>query len=379
MVFAYTRFMSAAHAPDTESTATSSAALRRQKRIKSVLPVKIWGLDADGQALSQPAHTLDVTPHGARIGGVTRRFKDNDIIGIARGAMKTRCRVAWTTLNEKTNLWEIGVELLEPEKNLWAVALPAAEADNVRNPQRRSPPSSSIDTRLGSALSVHESSERASAASSPEFEIEVIPPSEDGNAATSMAASAEINPDAAPVDSSIEDKPQLRGASPCFDIAGEIDRSAAVPAQFQDSQLSAGHTDTQVVRLNEAVACDFGDIKDVIARELSDIRKMVESRLTALESSFQRQTESLAAQLQAERSERIEMNNNVTNTLRDSSGLLSQQMAELQSKTAGEHEMLRDNLGEIWVQLQEDMEGLREEFNALMDKKVEPPAVKTVN
>ena len=42
---------------------------RRQKRIKMVLPVRISGKDSANKPINELAHTLDITPNGARLGG----------------------------------------------------------------------------------------------------------------------------------------------------------------------------------------------------------------------------------------------------------------------------------------------------------------------
>ncbi len=379
-------FMAAFEASDAESAANlNSIAGRRQKRIKSVLPVKIWGLDADGQALNQPAHTLDVTPHGARIGGVTRRLKTNDVIGIARGATKTRCRVAWIVQNQKTRLWEIGIELLEPEKNLWNVNLPPAEADTIKNPVRKTTELPPQDAAASTSITSAPEAQEPAAGVVPPAEFAVVEVRADSEAAGDHAgdASAPGNRDAESPGTGVEEQPQPKAAHPCFDVAGEIPVEAQHTVAIHKSPAASGETaggyNIGLTELSEIIAREFTNVRETLTRELSDMRAMVEMRLSALEISFQRHTDSVTAQMQAERSERIEANNKVTAALRDTSESLGQQIAELEDKTTSEDEMVRDNLGEIWVQLQDDMQCMREEFTALMDKQVDAPPVETVN
>jgi len=114
---------------------------RRQERIRSVLPLKIWGQDATGKPFNQPAFTMDVTPNGARIGGVKQELKVGDVIQVARGATKTKCRVTWTA-KHANGLNEVGIELLEPQKNIWAVALPKAQPDQFTGKRNGTEPAS---------------------------------------------------------------------------------------------------------------------------------------------------------------------------------------------------------------------------------------------
>src|SRR5437870_10611377 len=56
----------------------TSIGKRRHKRIKMVLPVKVSGRDAANNLISELAHTLDITPDGARLGAVRHPLKAGD-------------------------------------------------------------------------------------------------------------------------------------------------------------------------------------------------------------------------------------------------------------------------------------------------------------
>ena len=43
---------------------------RRHRRIKMVLPVRISGKDSANKPINELAHTLDITPNGARLGAI---------------------------------------------------------------------------------------------------------------------------------------------------------------------------------------------------------------------------------------------------------------------------------------------------------------------
>jgi hypothetical protein len=123
----------------TVNSDQNSNPLRKQKRLKSVLPLKIYGLDVAGNAFFQTAYTLDITPLGARIAGVEPLLNVADIIGIARGNYKARYRVAWVSEKMADGKYQVGVELQEQGKNVWGHELPV-EADQVtagKGPERR--------------------------------------------------------------------------------------------------------------------------------------------------------------------------------------------------------------------------------------------------
>lgn len=102
---------------------------RRQKRVKAVLPVRLWGTDADGKPFVCMAHTLDVSRSGARLGGLTQMPKVGETIGLQYRTARLQYRVAWATPAQDKREALIGVECLQPEKDLWGLRLPTNEND----------------------------------------------------------------------------------------------------------------------------------------------------------------------------------------------------------------------------------------------------------
>ena len=85
---------------------------RRSKRIKSVVPVRLW---IAGSKDSHLAHTLDVSEHGVRLGGFRGEVKIGDKIEIEYHYKKGQFRVAWITAREGSSEKQIGAECMEPE------------------------------------------------------------------------------------------------------------------------------------------------------------------------------------------------------------------------------------------------------------------------
>ncbi len=48
---------------------------RREQRIRMVLPLRVSPRDASDAQFEELAHTLDVTPHGARLGAIRHQLK----------------------------------------------------------------------------------------------------------------------------------------------------------------------------------------------------------------------------------------------------------------------------------------------------------------
>lgn len=97
---------------------------RGKQRIKMVLPVKLWGQDAKGKPFFQLAHTLDINRGGARLGGLQSLVNFDDTIEVQYRHKKARFRVAWVGRPGTPKANQIGIQYLEPEKDIWALELP---------------------------------------------------------------------------------------------------------------------------------------------------------------------------------------------------------------------------------------------------------------
>ncbi len=110
---------------------------RSRKRVKTVLPIRVWGTDAAGKPFVSLAHTLDVTPTGARIGSFSVKVSPGDRIGITRGMQKAHFRVVWVGTPGSPSEEQIGVELLDADKDIWGIRLPEAEPDDYGAAENR--------------------------------------------------------------------------------------------------------------------------------------------------------------------------------------------------------------------------------------------------
>lgn len=99
---------------------------RRQKRIKMVLPVKIWGRDNVDQPVSELVHTLDITPSGARLGAVHGAWKIGDRLTLQYRQRKIQFKVVWVKALEGAREYQVGLETLSSGEN-WGLDLPETD------------------------------------------------------------------------------------------------------------------------------------------------------------------------------------------------------------------------------------------------------------
>ncbi len=97
---------------------------RLDVRHSLALPVRIWGLDANGQLFEEYATTVDVTTTGAHITGVRHFLQRGCVIGVENRFSRARYRVTWVVRTEDGRPGEIGVQLIETGKFIWGRVIP---------------------------------------------------------------------------------------------------------------------------------------------------------------------------------------------------------------------------------------------------------------
>ncbi len=113
---------------------------RREQRTELALPVRIWGMDTDGRVFSEDICTVDVTPVGARLAGVTTPLHVGSVIGIQHGNSKARFRVVWVGAPGTARNGQIGVHLTETGKYIWGRPLQRIMGDVRRHTPTPVPP-----------------------------------------------------------------------------------------------------------------------------------------------------------------------------------------------------------------------------------------------
>jgi Flp pilus assembly pilin Flp len=91
--------------------------------MQAVLPVRVRGTDASGATFEALAHTLDVTPTGARLGAIHHSLKVLDTLTILYRQRRMEFTVVWTKLLDGTQEYQVGLHSFSQEKDLWGMNL----------------------------------------------------------------------------------------------------------------------------------------------------------------------------------------------------------------------------------------------------------------
>ena len=96
---------------------------RNNKRVNIALPIRITYWDEDNKPGLEMACTYDISATGARISKLRSVNQAGEIVAIERGRSKAYCRVVWIG-DEKSKLHgQLGLECVEPDRNLWETEL----------------------------------------------------------------------------------------------------------------------------------------------------------------------------------------------------------------------------------------------------------------
>jgi len=105
---------------------------QRYARTKMVLPLRLW-LECDDASALQLAHTLDISPVGARLGGLRTPVQPGQTLLLQRGQLKTRFRVIWTKQLSPTEI-QAGIETVEEGRKIWDLELPQQPVSDDKPP-----------------------------------------------------------------------------------------------------------------------------------------------------------------------------------------------------------------------------------------------------
>jgi len=95
-----------------------------EPRLSVDLPVRIWGMSADGRPFSQHARAHNISSEGALISGVENELKVGDVIGVQCDEKKTRCTVVWVMNTGPVKKNQVGVKLVAEQECPWKNYLP---------------------------------------------------------------------------------------------------------------------------------------------------------------------------------------------------------------------------------------------------------------
>jgi len=106
---------------------------RKQDRIRAVLPVRVRGTDVSGNVFESLAHTLDLTPTGARLGAIRNSLKPLDKVIVLFRKRRIEFTVMWTK-QLTTNEHQVGLKMLGKESDPWGLQVIHAIPRQVTSP-----------------------------------------------------------------------------------------------------------------------------------------------------------------------------------------------------------------------------------------------------
>jgi hypothetical protein len=83
-----------------------------EPRLSVDLPVRVWGMTAEGRPFSQHARAQNISSEGALISGVESELKVGDVVGVQCEEKKTRCTVIWAMNTGLIKKNQIGIKLV---------------------------------------------------------------------------------------------------------------------------------------------------------------------------------------------------------------------------------------------------------------------------
>jgi hypothetical protein len=95
---------------------------RQQDRTQAVLPVRVRGVDAAGETFEELAHTLDLTPAGARLGAIRRQLNTLDTLVVFYRQRRMEFKVVWTKLRDGKSEYHVGLQALAQSKEGWGMS-----------------------------------------------------------------------------------------------------------------------------------------------------------------------------------------------------------------------------------------------------------------
>ncbi len=96
---------------------------RQQERKQGVLPVRVRGKDASGTAFETLAHTLDLTPTGARLGAIHHRLNALDTLVVLFRQRRVEFSVVWTKLLDGHCEYQVGLQMITQESDPWGLCM----------------------------------------------------------------------------------------------------------------------------------------------------------------------------------------------------------------------------------------------------------------
>jgi PilZ domain len=105
-----------------------------EPRLDVELPIRVFGMGADGRPFLQSAQARNISHHGAKLSGLEAQLKPGDVIAVQFDEKKARCKVIWVVDAGPAQKISVGVNLVEGQPCPW-------EKEMRQSPQESEPAS----------------------------------------------------------------------------------------------------------------------------------------------------------------------------------------------------------------------------------------------
>jgi hypothetical protein len=113
-----------------------------EPRLDVKLPVRVYGMGADGRPFLHNAEARNISHHGAKLFGLETQLKPGDVIGVQLGEKKARCKVIWVVDAGQAQKISVGVNLVEGQPCPWEKEM--GQTQQVSEPTIRTAPADTV-------------------------------------------------------------------------------------------------------------------------------------------------------------------------------------------------------------------------------------------
>jgi hypothetical protein len=94
---------------------------RRETRVDTALPVRIWGVDSYSRPFMQLASVRNIRSLGAVLQNVRSKIKPGEILDVQYEGQKAQFRVIWIGQPGTMEAGEVGLQRLPEEPYIWDI------------------------------------------------------------------------------------------------------------------------------------------------------------------------------------------------------------------------------------------------------------------
>jgi PilZ domain-containing protein len=110
---------------------------RPDPRINTDLPVRVWGMSANGQTFNQHVRARNISGSGALLSGLEHELKVGDVIGVQYENQKSRCKVVWIMDCGPIQKFQAGVQIVSGQDCPWKSQLSPEQISPPPEPNNR--------------------------------------------------------------------------------------------------------------------------------------------------------------------------------------------------------------------------------------------------